>query len=55
MRHLRVLFLLGLLALGYVAGGAAPLRAATDGVEDAVARQMDKLTVALKDLFPLAK
>lgn len=55
MRYLRVLALIGLLALGYVVGGAAPLRAATDDVKDAIARQLDRLTVTLKDLFPLAK
>jgi hypothetical protein len=55
MRRLRPLLLLGLLALGYVVGGAAPLRAATDDVRDAIARQLDKLTDALKGLFPLAK
>lgn len=39
-----------LLALAFVAGGASPLRAGTSAAEDAIVRQLERLTDAVKDL-----
>jgi len=38
------------LALAYVAGGAAPLRAGTTTFEDGVIRQLENLSDSLRDL-----